>query len=152
MNADKVREAAKQLAETKDDTALELLLGMRDQAIAKDPSKKVDPYLAPKYDGTVMGPIDTIRDLGKRIAKRWSQELHGLVCGEKAKDTKERRELLSALNLGEAAVIAAVASALLALGLAGAIAAAAAPLIVRRFIWPAKDELCTAWAESLQDD
>ena len=150
MNIDQVRAAAQQLAQSKDDTALELLLGMRDQAITKDPSKKDDPFLAPQYDGNTMGPIDTIRDLGRRIAKRWSRELHGLVCGQAAKDSKERRELLSALNLGEAAVIAAVASALLALGLAGAIAAAAAPLIVRRFIWPAKDELCTAWAESLQ--
>jgi hypothetical protein len=46
------------------------------------------------------GPIDAIRDLGKRIAKRWSKELHGIVCGEKAQDTKERRELLSALLSG----------------------------------------------------
>lgn len=152
MSIEQVREAAQRLAQSKDDTALELLLGMRDQAIAKDPSQKDDPYLAPQYDGPTMGSIDTLRDLGRRIAKRWSRELHGLVCGSAGKDRNERRELLSALNLGEAAVIAAVASALLALGLAGAIAAAAAPLIVRRFIWPAKDELCTGWAEFLESE
>lgn len=56
---------------------------------------------------------------------------------------------LTSLNLGEAAVIAAVAGALIGLGVGAAIAAPLAPLIVRRFIWPAKDELCVAWGESI---
>jgi hypothetical protein len=44
-------------------------------------------------------------------------------------------------------VLAAVASALLTLGAPAAIAAAVTPLIVKRFIWPAEDELCAAWDE-----
>jgi len=40
---------------------------------------------------------------------------------------------------------------LLTLGVYAAIAAALAPLIVKRFIWPAKDELCAAWGEGVKE-
>lgn len=57
---------------------------------------------------------------------------------------------LTSLNLGEgAAVIATLAGASIGLGVGAAIAALLAPLIGRRFIWPAKDELCVAWGESI---
>lgn len=151
MNIEHVRQAAQLLAKSEDE-ALEVLLGKLDKAVTEDPSKKDDLSLNPQYDGPTMGTIEAVRDLGRRVARRWSRELHGLVCGEESNHPEERGELLDALKLSEAATIAAVASGLVALNVGAAIAAAAAPLIVRRFIWPAKDELCTAWAEMLQSD
>jgi hypothetical protein len=41
--------------------------------------------------------------LGRRVLNRWNKELHGLVCGAKSGDQKDRDEILKALNLGEAA-------------------------------------------------
>lgn len=79
----------------------------------------------------------------------WNKELYDLVCGAKQPDQKDRTTLLASLHVGEAAVIAAVAGALVSLGAGAAVAAAAAPILVRRFIWPAKDELCAAWEERL---
>jgi hypothetical protein len=70
-------------------------------------------------------------------------------CGGKDENQKDRKAVLDSINLGEAAVIAAAASAVLSLGAPAALAAAVAPLIVKRFIWPAKDELCEAWGEGI---
>lgn len=143
---------ANRLHEQKDDEALLVLIGMREKVIESDPNLKDDPNLDVVYAEPTMGPLDEIKRLGKRIANRWSKELHGVVCGSESKDSKEREDLLRSLNLGEAAVIAAVAAALISLGLGAAIAAPLAPLLVRRFIWPAKDELCDAWAEAIEKE
>ena len=143
--------AANQLNEQKqDDEALLVLIGMREKAISAEPARKDDPNLEVVYEEPTMGPLDDIKRLGKRVASRWNKELFGIVCGNESKDSKERAALLDSLNLGEAAVIAAVAGALIGLGVGAAIAAPLAPLIVRRFIWPAKDELCVAWRESIE--
>jgi hypothetical protein len=145
-----VVDAAQRLDKQKDEVALEVLIGMREKAIQKNPTLKDDVDFEPKYDSTTMGLMDDVKALGRRILNRWNKELCGMVCGSTAGDQKERKAVLDSLNLGEAAVIAAVVGALLSLGVAAAIAAAVAPLIVRRFIWPAKDELCTAWDEAIK--
>ena len=143
--------AANQLNEQKqDDEALLVLIGMREKAISAEPARKDDPNLEVVYEGSTMGPLDDLKRLGKRVASRWNKELFAIVCGNDRLDSKEREALLNSLNLGEAAVIAAVAGALIGLGVGAAIAAPLAPLIVRRFIWPAKDELCVAWRESIE--
>jgi len=87
--------------------------------------------------------------LSRRILNRWNKELCGLVCGAKGNDQNTRKAIFDSLNLGEAAVIAAVVGALLSLGVGAALAAPLAPLIVGKFIWPAKDELCDAWGEAI---
>lgn len=143
-----VVDAANRLAE-KDDESLVLLIGMMDREIKKNPVLKEDPYLLPKYDQTTMGFTGPLKETGRRILRRWNKELHGLVCGNHAGDQKERQEILAALNLGEAALIGTVAAALLAMTVPAPIAAALAPLIVHKFIWPAKDELCKSWAEGI---
>jgi len=143
-----VVDAANRLA-AKDEESLVLLIGMMEQEIKKNPALKEDANLQPKYDQTTMGFMDPLKEAGGRILRRWNKELHGLVCGTQARDRKERQEILGALNLGETAVIGAVAAALLAMGVPAPIAAALAPLIVRKFIWPAKDELCKSWAEGI---
>lgn len=144
--------AANRLSEQKEDEALLVLIGMREKAIASDPTRKDDPNLEVAYAEPTMGPLDDIKRLGTRITNRWSKELFAIVCGNAEKDTKERQEVLNSLNLGEAAVMVAVASALISLGVGAAIAAPLAPLIVRRFIWPAKDELCEAWGEAIEKE
>jgi len=143
--------AANKLNQQKqDDEALLVLIGMREKAISAEPARKDDPNLEVVYEGSTMGPLDDLKRLGKRVASRWNKELFAIVCGPDNKDSEEREQLLNSLNLGEAAVIAAVAGALIGLGVGAAIAAPLAPLIVRRFIWPAKDELCVAWRESIE--
>jgi len=134
---------------TKDEAALEVLAGMVDKELEKNPAAREIAYLEPKYDGKTMGALDDLKALGRKILMRWNKELHALVCGDKPTDAKERQEILKALNLGEAAVIASVAAALLPMGVPAPLAAVLAPLIVKKFIWPAKDELCAAWGEAI---
>jgi hypothetical protein len=147
-DAKAVIDSAKRLS-AKDENSLELLLGMRAKAVEEDPALEDNPDFEPIYEGTTMGAVDDIKALGRRILRRWNKELNGVVCGSKTEDKTSRQAILDSLNLGEAAVIAAVASALLSLGVVAAFAAALAPLIVKRFIWPAKDELCDAWGEKI---
>jgi|SRR5271165_5228882 len=137
--------------ETRDEASLELLVGLRAKALEENPALEDTVDLEPKYDTATMGALDDVKALGRRIAKRWNKELYGLVCENKAGDPQDRKAILDALNLGEAAVIGAVAGALIALTVPAPIAAALAPLIVKKFIWPAKDELCVAWGEGIKD-
>jgi hypothetical protein len=142
-----VERAAQNLGQEKNEAALELLIGLQQEAIDKNPKLADDPNLAPQY-APHMGLLDDIKSLGARIGLRWAKELHSLVC-EKG-DQGERDKLMNALNLGETATIGAVAAALMALGVPAPIAAAGAALIVKRFIWPARDELCVVWGEKLE--
>lgn len=149
-NVDDVINAAKRLHDQKDETGLELLIGMRTKAIEQNPALKDNIEFEPAYEANTMGGLDEVKALGKGILNRWNKELYSLVCVNEDDDQKDRNAILGALNLGEAAVIGAVATALLTLGVAAAIAAALSPLIVKRFIWPAKDELCQAWGEGVK--
>jgi hypothetical protein len=151
-NISAVVTTARRLNEQKEDEALYVLIGMREKAVANEPALKDDPDLEVVYAEPTMGPLDDIKRLGKRITNRWNKELYAIVCGNADKDEEVRDSLLNSLSLGEAAVIAAVASALIGLGVGAAIAAPLAPLLVRRFIWPAKDELCEAWGEAIEKD
>jgi hypothetical protein len=148
-NFEAVADAASRLS-SKDEFSLELLIGMRENAIIADPSLKDNPDFEPLYQTATMGALDDIRALGRRILRRWNVELHAVVCSGKGGDPKDRKAVLDSLNLGEAAVIAAVVGALLTMGAPAAIAAVVAPLMVKRFIWPAKDELCAAWGEGIK--
>ncbi len=149
-NETEVINAAQKLHEEKDDSALEILIGLREKAIQQDPALTNDPTFEPKYEANTMGALDDVKALGRRILMRWNKELYGVVCSNQPTNAKERQEILGSLGLGEAAVIGAVATALLSLGVTAAIAAPLAPLLVRKFIWPAKDELCGAWGEALK--
>ncbi|HEU0301566.1 MAG TPA: hypothetical protein VFR37_19050 [Longimicrobium sp.] len=148
---DEVIRAAQQLYDEKDEAALELLLGMRTAAVEGNPNLAGDYSLDLAYATDTMGPLDDIKRLGRRILKRWNRQLYGLVCPKDGEETEEGKQLKESLNLGEAAVIAAVGSVLLGFGVGAAIVAPLAALIVKQFIWPAKDELCGAWGEALTD-
>jgi hypothetical protein len=155
---DKTLDVAKELL-TRDEQALELELGLRSNKIdkaepAERPELAADPQLPVTYEKH-MGLIDDIKALGKRVALRWSKELHGLVCNptkpEDKKLAEDIREAAGLKGIGlETALIAAVVPAILWLGAPAAIAAVVAPLVVKKFILPARDELCDAWGEALQ--
>jgi hypothetical protein len=142
---DRTIEAAKSYAGF-DEEALLVVLGKQEKVIAANPALAADPMLNPTYDSTHMGVIDDVKAVGRRVMKRWNRELYRLVCG--AETSEERDKLLAALNLGETAAIAAVASLLLAIAPA-AVAAPLAALLVKSFLLPAKDELCAVWGEEL---
>jgi hypothetical protein len=139
---------------TKDPQALALEIGLRAEKIEQDPAAGADPALAVAA-GTHMGLVDDAKALGWRVLMRWNKSAYGLVCPKAAGATdadaaKLRQNLLHALSLDEAALIAAAVPLLIWLGAPAAIAAAAAPLLVKQFIVPAKEELCDAWGEALQ--
>jgi hypothetical protein len=141
--------AAQHLSTTKDETSLLVLVGMLDQAIKEKPELADQAEVPLVYDSTHMGLLDPILAVGRKILKKWNKAVHGLVCGNGAEDSKERQNIVSAFRAGEAAVIGAVAAALMGLWVPAPIAAALAPIIVKKFIWPAKDELCAAWGEAI---
>jgi hypothetical protein len=140
--------AAEQLR-AKDEEALALEIGLRSERIEIDPSSADNPTLSITY-GTHMGLIDDVKALGWRILGRWNKELYKIVCTIGNPESQQMRDkVVAALSLDEAALIAAVVPALVWLGSPAAIAAPVAPLIVRKFILPAKDELCLAWGEAI---
>jgi len=133
----------------KDDVALALEIGLREKLIESNPTAANNPDVAIVY-GTHMGLIDDVKALGWRILARWNKELYRVVCSSNTSADQElRTKILEALDVSEAALIAAVVPALLWLGASAAIAAAVAALLVKKFIMPAKDELCVAWGETI---
>lgn len=142
--------ATAQRLRTLDEAALEVRLGVLQNMIDKNASLAERADVEPVYLETTMGGLDDVKALGRRILRRWNKELYGIVCGGTAANQTDRTAILGALSVSEAAVIAAVAAALIGLAVPAPIAAALAPLIVKRFIWPAKDELCAAWGEEVK--
>lgn len=147
----KTAEAALDLADSHDEDALYALIGMREQRIEQAPTEAANPRLAATYDESVMGPLDDVKAIGRRIAVRWSRSLFEVVCGDgDSGDTEARKKLLDALNVNEAATVGVVTTLLLTLPFATpAIAAPVAVIIVRKFLQPAMDELCEFWEEQL---
>jgi len=142
--------AAETFAAEKDEEALYVMLGKQEKALARDPSLAAEPMLDPDYDSTHMGLVDDLKDLGQRIVARWSRALYELVCGGQGDDA-DRRKLFDALNVSEAAAIAAVTALLLGMAVPPPIAAAASVVIVRKFLVPAGEEVCLFWGEQLDE-
>ncbi len=97
------------------------------------------------------GPIEeaffsSFADLGRRIYKRVEAQLYAVMCGADGKDAKLR----DAFGLGGNAVTAAIVAVLTgSFGLAPAIAAVVAALLIRVVLKPAYDTTCEFWAERL---
>jgi hypothetical protein len=135
-----IADSAQRLS-VREEAELELLLELRARAIVIVPALKDDPGFEPRYE------TDTIRLygielLGRRILGLWIRELYAVVCEARTGDQSSRNAIFDALNSGEAAVIAAVASVLLAYGAPAALATVVAPLAVKKFIMPGQEELC----------
>jgi hypothetical protein len=133
----------------KDDESLELLLGMRAQAIEKSPALKDDVDFLPTYDGNTMGALDTVKSLGRRLLIRWNKELYGLVCGNKPEDAEQRNKIMTALNISVGAAATVIATTLTTLAVPAALAVVAAPILVKRLLVPGKEEMCAAWLEDI---
>lgn len=125
-------------------------LGMRARALAAnlDVAASFDPVVT--YDEAQMGVMEDVRALGKRLFRRWNRELRDLICGNDPDDAKDRKAIGNAIGLGQAGFAAYLATMLVSsFGLAPALAAVAAAIIVNRFFRPAIDEMCAAWTEQL---
>ena len=143
--------AVSSLLESDEDQLLEQL-GIRTKAIQADPavSGSFQPDVA--YEATTMGVMDDVKELGRRIFKRWNREAFKLVCGGEDLDKKDREELANAFGLGDAAVAGMIASLLVSsFGVAPAIATVVAALVIKRFFRPAYDEFCELWKEKLPE-
>jgi hypothetical protein len=133
-----------------DESQLYEILGMRAKAIAADPATagSFDPTVA--YDESLMGIRQDVIEFGQRLFRRWSVEAYGIICGEGADDQSDRKELAEAFGLGDAVVAGAITTALVSgLGLAPAVAAVIAALLVKRFFRPGCQEFCAAWKKHL---
>jgi hypothetical protein len=143
------RSAISELMDAEDDQ-LFTELGIRACAMERDPNVAGSFTPNAAFDGTSMGPLDTVKELGQRLFKRWNVEAYKLLCGDNPDDEKTRDEIKSALSLGDAAFGAALASALIStFGLAPALAAVIGAILVKRFFKPAHEEVCAVWKTKL---
>jgi hypothetical protein len=127
-------------------------LGIRAKAIATNPAiaGSFEPNVI--YDGTAMGPLDDVREYGRRLFKRWNREAYKLVCGAENDDAADRKKLLEAFGGGQVAAAAALTGLFIAyLGLSPAIAGILAVLLLKHFFRPAYEEFCGLWLEKLPE-
>jgi hypothetical protein len=145
---DPLKSALEDLLTADEDTLLEKL-GMRQIAnTAQQPAVlQYDPVLT--HDSQVMGALDDVRTLGRRLLARWSRELHKVMCGTAAADQKDRESLLKAIGVSDVAIASALTVLLIGWGVAAAVATVVAALLVKRIIGPAGDEFCKLWGEKL---
>lgn len=137
--------------ESSDEDQLYQELGIRLKAIEEDAGLAGSFSPAVTFDATVMGPLDGLIDLGKRIFRRWEKEAYEISCGPDAADQKDRQFFLDAFGLGSAAVAGYIAAGLVSsFALAPAIAAVVAALVVKRLFVPAYEEFCTKWGERIE--
>ena len=125
-------------------------LGIRVQAIKRDPS--VSGSFAPSvtYEAAAMGPLDDLRDFGKAFFERFQGQAYNLICGSGQEDTDERKDLMKAFGLQKDDVAAAITALLIAqLAMAPAIAPVVAALIVRLCFRPAYGAMCDVWKTKL---
>lgn len=147
--ADQAKPAVTKLLESDPEQLFEEL-GIRATAVGKDPALagSFDPTVT--YDAALLGPMDDLRHFGKKFFERWSAQSYNLVCGGGLEDQNERKRLLDAFGLGRDSVAAFLAALLVVhLGLAPALAAVVAALVLRLFFRPGYEAMCAVWKEKL---
>jgi hypothetical protein len=135
-----------------DEAQLYEKLGMRVLTADKDPSQAnlLNPEVT--YDQAEMGAKEELAELGKQIFDRWQIEAFNLVCGAEPGNTEERKQLLEAFGISDAATAAALTALLISyLGVAPIYAPLIAALVVKRFFRPAYDECCQFWKKKLPE-
>lgn len=126
-------------------------LGQRLKQIARDPSGSADFDLQVGPQIETLGAVDDIRTFGEQYFNRVNQQVYALICGTETENGAERTRLLDAFNLGRDAVTSTLAALLVAqLGLAPAIAAVMATLVIKLFFQPAHGAMCDVWKTHLQ--
>lgn len=139
----------KLLLQSEEDQLLEQL-GMRAAVATRDfkKSAELNPTIVAD-DVIAMGIKDDLKDLGKRILRRWERSGYELLCGGKPDDAKTRNEFKNALGMGEVAAITAITTALIGIGLMPALAPILAAILVKKFFKPAYGEFCAFWKTKL---
>lgn len=139
------------LDEAGEDQLLEIL-GTRASAMALDPAVAGSYSPSVTADVDEMGGVDWLKRLGARIFKRLNREAHDLLCGQSAETAEDRQKIREAL--GSKTTAAALLAGLLVthVGVAPAVAAVVATLIMKRFLRPVYEETCAQWGESLDDE
>src|SRR5438477_7381485 len=133
-----------------DETQLYETLAIREKAIEEKPELGTRYDVDIAYDADIMGPKDFLRDLGVKILRRWNKEAYKLICGGDAADAKDRNDLVHLVASGSVDAGGGIAGILVAsLGLAPAIAAVIAVIILKRFVKPAGEEFCMLWAKNI---
>ena len=122
-------------------------LGMRAQMIQAYPDRAGDLSISSADFPAAEGLRSGFAELGRRIFARLEREFHALLCGSQTSDTSDRAKLRDAFGLGADAVTAAIVGVLTGgLGIAPAIAAVVAALLVRRVLQPTYQETCALWS------
>lgn len=128
-------------------------LGMHAAVVTRDLTKagELHPNIV-AADVKMMGIKDDLKALGTRVLRRWNRSAYDLLCGTDPDDAATQQEIKKALGLGEAAVIGALATALVGIGLMPALAPIVAAILVKKFFRPAYGEFCAVWKGKLPAD
>ncbi|MEI6846734.1 MAG: hypothetical protein WCK32_01655 [Chlorobiaceae bacterium] len=129
-----------------DENELYELLALRVKTIEQEPSQPdFFAITVPNGEGD-RGIKGEIIELGKRIFQRWNAAAYQIVCGPESIDTEDRNKFVDAIGISETTMAAALSAMLVSsFGLAPAIAAVLAALVVKRFGRPVYEELCKTW-------
>lgn len=134
-----------------DEDELYEMLGMTARAIAADPSiaGMFDPIVS--YNEPEMEFIESTREFGRRLFKRWNVETYKFICGDDIDDMIDRWELTEAFSINDKTVAAALSTLLIThVGLAPALAVVISSLVIKRFSRPGHEEFCKVWKRNLR--
>ena len=137
-----------------DDDQLMLHLGMSAKGISEDPegqtrSASIDLVDLSIYEIT-RGNEDTL-NFGQRLFKRLNASSYELLCKDPFDDGETLKKLNEALKDSTAKAAGFLAPVLVAnLGLAPAVAAIVAALIIKTISKAIADEICSTWKKSLE--
>ncbi|MGH9632133.1 MAG: hypothetical protein ACRD7E_27830 [Bryobacteraceae bacterium] len=149
-NEDQIQSAIEDLLAS-DEAQLFEELAIRNRAMVKDPSVAGSYKPRVSYNAALMGPMDDLRNFGRRLFNKVNKDCYQLVCGGGDADKQEREKLLDAFKLGKTEVAAAMAALFVAyLNVAPAIAAVLAALVVKLFFKNAHEAMCEVWSEKLE--
>lgn len=134
-----------------DEEQLYETLGIVAKAIENDPSKSGSFEPRVTYDFAHMGLKEDVMEMGQKLFNRWIVEAYKLACGSDRQGRKDREALMEAFGFNDEVMIAAALAALFVtnLGLAPALAAVMAVLVLKRFFRPAHEEFCIVWKKNL---
>ena len=137
-----------------DNNQLCLHLGMSTQGISDDlegqtRSASIDSFDLSLYELT-RGNEDTL-NFGQRLFKRLNAASYELLCKDPFDDGETLKKLNDALKDSTAKAAGFLAPVLVAnLGLAPAVAAIVATLVVKTFAKAIGEEICSTWKKSLE--
>lgn len=138
-------EAAEKLLQS-DKDQLYVTLGVRLKAIEKNPGMASSFHPEVEYDETQMGVLDDVREFGRKAFKRIEISAKKIVCGNEAADKEQRQQIVDAFGVSSTAVTSTMSTVFVSsLGLAPAIAAVIAALIVKVCFKSGYEAFCAGW-------